>query len=98
MYYSTGLFASCYTFPTTMRATPTLDYDTGTDYWKIYSGGSADTVNAISAVRTHGNGGGFDITDGATHYHAYYVKPSWAKSKKRIAKIEDHIFYTWKTK
>tara|TARA_B100000131_G_C17981137_1_gene558666 strand:- start:186 stop:692 length:507 start_codon:yes stop_codon:yes gene_type:complete len=40
----------------------------------------------------------FDITDGATHYHAYYVKPSWAKSKKRIAKIEDHIFYTWKTK
>jgi N-acetylmuramoyl-L-alanine amidase len=36
-----------------------------------------------------------DITDGATHYHAYYVKPSWAKTKTRTAKIEDHIFYRW---
>ena len=49
-----------------MRTTPTLDYDTGTDYWKIYSNGGADTVNAISAVRTHENGGGFDITDGTS--------------------------------
>lgn len=40
----------------------------------------------------------FDITDGATFYHAYYVKPSWAKTKTRVAKIEDHIFYTWKTR
>jgi len=37
----------------------------------------------------------FDITDGATHYHAYYVTPEWAKTKKRLAKIEDHIFYKW---
>lgn len=36
-----------------------------------------------------------DFTDGATHYHAKYVKPGWARSKKliRIARIGDHIFY-----
>ena len=37
-----------------------------------------------------------DITTGATHYHAYYVSPSWAKTKTRTTKIEDHIFYRWK--
>tara|TARA_Y100000004_G_scaffold177650_1_gene219439 strand:- start:1651 stop:2238 length:588 start_codon:yes stop_codon:yes gene_type:complete len=37
-----------------------------------------------------------DPTDGATHYHAYYVKPGWAKQKKRTARIESHIFYRWK--
>ena len=36
-----------------------------------------------------------DFTDGATHYHAYYVQPAWAKTKTRTAKIEDHIFYRW---
>jgi spore germination cell wall hydrolase CwlJ-like protein len=36
-----------------------------------------------------------DFTDGATHYHAYYVSPAWAKTKTRTAKIEDHIFYRW---
>ena len=36
-----------------------------------------------------------DITSGATHYHAYYVAPAWAKTKKRTTKIEDHIFYKW---
>ena len=23
-----------------------------------------------------------DVTEGATHYHATYVRPSWAKTKK----------------
>tara|TARA_B100001063_G_scaffold243553_1_gene274474 strand:+ start:1627 stop:2064 length:438 start_codon:yes stop_codon:yes gene_type:complete len=36
-----------------------------------------------------------DVTEGATHYHATYVKPSWAKTKKRTTKIESHIFYRW---
>ena len=36
-----------------------------------------------------------DITDGATHYHADYVKPSWAATKTRTTKIDDHIFYRW---
>lgn len=39
-----------------------------------------------------------DITSGATHYHAYYVSPAWARSKKRTTKIEDHIFYKWDRK
>jgi spore germination cell wall hydrolase CwlJ-like protein len=36
-----------------------------------------------------------DITDGATHYHADYVNPSWAKTKTKTVEIQDHIFYRW---
>lgn len=36
-----------------------------------------------------------DITDGATHYHADYITPSWAYTKTRTVEIEDHIFYRW---
>tara|TARA_Y100001938_G_scaffold113141_1_gene155173 strand:+ start:3670 stop:4179 length:510 start_codon:yes stop_codon:yes gene_type:complete len=39
-----------------------------------------------------------DITSSATHYHAYYVQPAWAKTKRRTTKIEDHIFYKWEKK
>jgi len=39
-----------------------------------------------------------DITDGATFYHADYVKPAWAKAKLRTIEIGDHIFYRWKNK
>ena len=34
-----------------------------------------------------------DITGGATHYHADYVSPAWAKTKTKTVKIQDHIFY-----
>jgi len=37
----------------------------------------------------------YDITDGATHYHADYVMPAWAKTKRRTVEIQDHIFYKW---
>ena len=37
-----------------------------------------------------------DLTHGATHYHADYVTPGWAKSKTRTIKIGTHIFYRWK--
>ena len=40
----------------------------------------------------------YDLVDGATHYHAYYVNPSWAESKTYIARIDDHIFYRWDIK
>lgn len=33
------------------------------------------------------------IIEGATHYHADYVTPSWSRIYKLIAKIDDHIFY-----
>jgi len=36
-----------------------------------------------------------DITEGATHYHADYVRPAWAETKTKTVEIEDHIFYRW---
>jgi len=39
-----------------------------------------------------------DFVEGATHYHAHYVQPSWASSKTYITRIEDHIFYRWDIK
>ena len=36
------------------------------------------------------------ISEGATHYHANYVKPSWARDFQLIGRIGDHIFYRWK--
>lgn len=34
-----------------------------------------------------------DITEGATHYHASYVNPSWARKLEKTVVIGDHIFY-----
>ena len=34
-----------------------------------------------------------DNTNGATHYHADYVSPYWAKGEKPIKTISRHIFY-----
>jgi N-acetylmuramoyl-L-alanine amidase len=34
-----------------------------------------------------------DITNGATHYHADYVNPYWAKDKEKLMQIKNHIFY-----
>lgn len=39
-----------------------------------------------------------DMTDGATHYHAYYVRPSWAATKTPTVRIDAHIFYRWEKK
>lgn len=33
-----------------------------------------------------------DVTNGATYYHATYVKPKWSNLKQTV-KIGDHIFY-----
>lgn len=38
---------------------------------------------------------GYDITEGATHYHANYVTPSWIYQKTETVTIDDHIFYRW---
>lgn len=34
-----------------------------------------------------------DITLGADHYHAKYVKPSWANPNRKTVEIGGHIFY-----
>lgn len=34
-----------------------------------------------------------DYSRGATHYHADYVKPYWARAKTQTAKIGRHIFW-----
>ena len=36
-----------------------------------------------------------DVTEGATHYHATYVRPAWARTKTKTTRIEKHIFYRW---
>ncbi len=30
---------------------------------------------------------------GALHYHAVYIKPSWARGNKPVARIGNHVFY-----
>ena len=34
-----------------------------------------------------------DITKGATHYHATYVRPYWAKDFEKTVTIGSHVFY-----
>lgn len=35
------------------------------------------------------------ITEGATHYHAKYVSPEWARDFALVGRIGEHIFYRW---
>lgn len=35
------------------------------------------------------------ITEGATHYHAHYVNPKWAKQIQFVSSIDSHKFYRW---
>ena len=37
------------------------------------------------------------LTEGATHYHATYVRPAWRKDRgmQLIGRIGAHIFYRW---
>jgi len=35
------------------------------------------------------------ITEGSTHYHAHYVKPSWARELQYVGSIDSHKFYRW---
>ena len=34
-----------------------------------------------------------DVTEGATHYHADYVEPYWAKTMNRTVTIDNHLFF-----
>ena len=35
------------------------------------------------------------LTEGATHYHADYVSPKWARSLHLTGTIGSHMFYRW---
>lgn len=45
------------------------------------------------AVTMYSTGKWRGMTEGATHYHATYVNPKWAKEFTKIAQIGAHIFY-----
>lgn len=35
------------------------------------------------------------LTEGATHYHATYVNPRWARDLQLVGRIGAHIYYRW---
>lgn len=35
------------------------------------------------------------ITEGATHYHATFVKPGWSSTIQLVGRIGAHIYYRW---
>ena len=45
------------------------------------------------AITMYTTGKWHGITEGATHYHATYVSPNWAKSFTKIAQMGAHVFY-----
>jgi hypothetical protein len=50
-----------------------------------------ERAEKLAAVMIAGRERG--VTDGATHFHATYVNPSWARQFVRTAHIGAHIFY-----
>ena len=61
-YYNANLFAFDIQFPTTMRATPTLDYVSGTGYYTIYSNNTVDLFDAMNIARPSPRSSAFDTT------------------------------------
>ena len=62
---------------------------------KIFQQKTFDKIYEMSYSILSGEFKVVDITEGATHYHADYVSPSWAATKTKTIEIEDHIFYRW---
>ncbi len=54
-----------------------------------------ETWNTAKKVATRAIKGSskVKVISAATHYHAHYVNPPWARSMKRLIKIGRHIFY-----
>jgi len=62
------------------------DWPTDTDAW-------VDAQQIAYNIIIHHDGKG--LTEGATHYHADYVDPSWARDFALVGRIGVHIFYRW---
>jgi spore germination cell wall hydrolase CwlJ-like protein len=67
-----------------------------------YCDGKSDTMRntkekekAIELAKDVILGRHTDVTEGATHYHATYVNPDWARSLQKVRHIGVHIFYRW---
>jgi spore germination cell wall hydrolase CwlJ-like protein len=61
-----------------------LDRILNRDSWQV----AKDVAMAVTAGKIW-----LPEVGSATHYHATYVHPAWARTMKRVARIGDHIFY-----
>ena len=51
--------------------------------------------NTICGVVQQGKQYASGAMKGATHYHATYVEPEWARDFALVGRIGEHIFYRW---
>lgn len=63
------------------------DWPTNMDVW-------VDAQQIAYNMLVHNDGRG--LTEGATHYHADYVSPKWARTLQLTGRIGVHIYYRWK--
>ena len=57
--------------------------------------GLQSAVDSVNVALGMAEGRIFDVTEGATFYHAVYVNPAWAQTKTRTVRIDNHVFYRW---
>jgi spore germination cell wall hydrolase CwlJ-like protein len=50
-------------------------------------------IRAVKVARETYRGEHPPTVHGALFYHSIYIKPSWARNKKPVATIGDHVFY-----
>lgn len=55
--------------------------------------GSKEWKQAMDVATLVYDGRNTPLVDGALFYHATYVTPYWASSKREVARIGNHIFY-----
>lgn len=48
---------------------------------------------AVSVAEATLDGDHSEVLDGAVHYHASHIRPSWTRDKKPVARIGRHVFY-----
>jgi hypothetical protein len=61
-YYTSTLIAAHISFPTTMRVAPSLEVESGTNYYRAFRNGAADDFDNMTIVRAHVNGAALDAS------------------------------------
>lgn len=62
---------------------------------KVVNEDAYEEATVVASALLSGETSVIDITKGADHYHASYVRrPSWTSKMKRVARVEDHVFYS----